>query len=296
MRICVHLGPHRTATTHFQQMLAAARPGVTAAGGRLLLPRDLRGPRALPLEAAVAGDADAAGRFRQGALPGPKGLLLSEENLLGPALRRDLGPLPYPLAAMRLERLLTAAAWPTPVHLMLAIRPPADWLVSAYSQRLLAGHYLPFAEFAAGIDPRRLGWAGLVGRLRALSGVAGCIWWRFAEYPRLLPAILSQAVPVEAAGLVRASPGRANPGLSAPAVAAVAAAASGKDRAAQRALAAEARARFPVGAASPPFAPFPPQLLAEAAAAHAEDLARLACLEDVACLQVEATARPDPGT
>jgi hypothetical protein len=280
-RLCLHLGPHRTATTHLQQALAAARPALEAAGLRLLLPRDLRGTGALPLEAVAAGDPVAEARFRAGAVPGPAGLLLSEENLLGPALRRDLGPLPYPQAADRLSRLLAAAGWDAPVRLLLALRPPADWLVSLWSQRLAAGHFLPFGRFAAGIDPARLGWADLVARLLAVPGVAGCTLWRLADYPALAPAILAEALPPDAVAQVRPAPARANPGLTAAAVALIAAGAPGRDRAAQRALVAAARAQHPEG---PAVAPFAPALLAEAAAAHAADLARLAGLPGVRIL------------
>jgi hypothetical protein len=294
MRLCLHLGPHRTASTHLQRALGGARPAMGRAGVALLLPQDLRGD-GLPLEAVAAGTAppEDVARLRAGCAPGAGGLILSEENLLGPALRRGLGPLPYPRAPERLARLLAAAGWEAPVRLLLALRQPADWIVSLWSQRLIAGHGQPFEVFAEGLAPAALGWSELIARLLAVPGVAGADLWRFADYPAVLPALAARALPPEAAAAVRPADAHANPGLSARA-AAVIAAAPGGDRDARKALAAVARARFPVGPDAPPLAPWSPAQLTEAAAAHAEDLARLAALPGVTLLAPEAAPDPHP--
>lgn len=300
MRVILHLGAHKTGSTHLQATLRSGDAALAAAGVRLLDPPRLRRPFGLEQivrQGAAAPGAAALARMLAGApelapdrapdrvpelapAPAPGRVLLSDENLAGPALQDRAPGILYPLAEARLAAFLGAGGV-ADVTLALAVRAPADWLVSAWSQRLLAGHYQPFEVFARGHDPARLRWAELLGRLLAVPGVAGCILWRFEAYPAVLPRVLDRLAGLRDGMSPPGAP--ANPGLSARAAAAIAADPGG-DREDRRRRAAAAQRRFPKSLAHPAPAPFAPAVLAAAAAAHAGDLAACAALPGVEML------------
>lgn len=291
METVLHLGAHKTASTHLQRSLRAAAPALQDGGVALFTPPDLRGAGGLPLEAAAAGDAAAAARLHAAWAATGRRLVISEENLLGPALRAEAPDVLYPRAHHRLAAMLGLvpeagddAAPPGPVQLMLAVRDPADWLVSSHGQRMMAGHWTRFDAFLAGHDPRRLTWSELVVRLLGVPGVTGCDIWRFEDWPAVMPVVLARMLPAALVPAIPPAPRAVNPGLSARALAALAEEAA-PDRAARRAAAAAVQALYPKGPEHPAPQPFAPGLRAEIAAAHAEDLAALACLPGAHVLQ-----------
>lgn len=285
MDAILHLGAHKTASTHLQRMLREARPALEGAGVALFTPNELRLPEGLPLEPALAGDPEAGGRVRDAVAGAGDWLVLSEENLPGPSMRPEAPGVLYPRAERRLAAFLEATGLGE-VRLMLAVREPVDWLISSHAQRMLAGRCVEFGAFVQGFDPRALAWSGYVSRLLAVPGVTGCDVWRLEDWPAVLPAVLGRMLPEGVAPAVRLLPGVSHAGLSARALALMAEARPAPtDREARRAVALAARGRFPKSRENPAPRPFAPELVAESAAAHAEDLARLAALPGVRLLR-----------
>jgi len=184
--VALHIGAHKTASTHLQASLNAAALDLAAAGVRFYGPDYLRKQgRTLPqmfglAEAEARRPAPDQARFL--AKDGHR-IVLSEENFCGP-LHDGRGQMAiplYPLAEARVGALVHALN-PLPVDLFVAIRDPARFVTSAYSQMLMGGHVMPFRAFRAANPFRRIGWAALIGRLRAVPGLRSLTVWQYEDY------------------------------------------------------------------------------------------------------------------
>lgn len=290
MALTIHLGAHKTASTHLQQTLQALAPAMLAAGIHYSGPQQWRGglARLGPLLGAGMAPGRRRGRLRwrldRIAETWP-GVVISEENILG-SLRREglMGPgnLVYPDAVPRLRRLLGMLRHRL-ATICLAVREPTAFLTSAFSMQLQGGVELDFGAYLAGFDPVALSWAGLARRLLAVRGVARLVVWRYEDYAALRPHILAQFLP-QALVAQAGDPGAAVVGLSQPAWRHLLAQGIGQPGPEVARLAQEAKALFPRGPAAPPLALFDPATVARSVAAYDEDLERLAALPGVALL------------
>ena len=293
MKIILHIGAHKTASTHLQLALGRARADLAAHGVGLILPEALRrnGLRLGDYLSIQPEDRSLGATIRQAfarAASGAAFLLISEENILGnahqPAMIREARL--YPAAHSRLERLRRLLP-DAPVVLAMAMRNPADFLTSAYSQRLMSGRLEPFETFRAGLDPAALSWHDLLLRLRAALPDSPCVLWRQEDYPAIAPAVLSALLGAQAAGAVRPKPGRAHPGLSRPALDALLAEAETlvpQGEEAARARVRALRQRFARDKGHPPLALFDADTAARAARAYDKDLRRIAALPGIVLL------------
>lgn len=290
MALTIHLGAHKTATTHLQQTLQALAPAMLAAGIHYSGPQQWRG--GLARLGPVLGAGVAQGRQRRRlrwrldriAETWPE-VVISEENILG-SLRREglMGPghLVYPDAAPRLRRLLGMLRH-RPATLCLAVREPSALLASAFSMQLQGGFERELDAYLAGFDPAALSWAGLARRLLTLRGVARLVVWRYEDYAALRPRILAQFLP-QALAAQAGDPEAAVVGLSQPAWQHLQAQGLQRPAAEIAQLAQEAKALFPRGPGAPALAPFDAVTVARSRAAYAADLARLAALPGVVLL------------
>ncbi|MCC5984126.1 MAG: hypothetical protein JJU42_07165 [Rhodobacteraceae bacterium] len=293
MRIGLHLGAHKTASTYLQRALKRQRDGLLRAGvaafGPDRLRSDLRlpslaepdGARAAdfaPLREAIAAE-HAAGRR----------VLLSEENLLGTTRpgRIAHGAQLYPLAAPRVSAVLSGLGV-TGARVFLAIRSPLPFLISGHGQQAKAGRLMAFGRYIDAVDPLALRWSDLVARLVSVRGVARVTVWRFEDHAAVLPAVLERMLGARAAPRLRLPARTSNSGPSARALdAALAALADDPARAPHDALRA-AMAQWPKSRDHPGPAPFDSATLAQGAAAYDADMATLARLDGVDLLRPEA--------
>ncbi|HHX89787.1 MAG TPA: hypothetical protein GX700_08465 [Paracoccus sp.] len=301
MRIIVHIGAHKTASTHLQMAMGRAGDRLKARGVAYFGPEALR-RRGLGVPeylSAGAEDPDHAERIRAALADQPPDrprdrLVLSDENLLGNAHNVELIRTArlYPRAPERLARL--APLLPAgEVVLALAIRNPAGFLASAYAQRLMSGRLQTYSDYAQGLDPARLSWADLIERVMAALPRATCHVWRYEDYPANAPEVLCSLLG-EAAPAARPGPGIAHPGLSARAHAALMAEAPalamrGEEAVRERVKA--LRAAWPKDVQSPGLQPHDPATLLRATASYTADCARIAALPGVHALWREAEGR-----
>ena len=189
----IHIGAHKTATTHLQQTLAAIRPRLVAQGidpiplaalrasglARVLIERRIatRVPllRGVAVRHLVAG---LLGPLRQG----PQTLILSEEKLLG-APRRIFDEPAYPLLEQVVPRL-AALGGRGQVTLFLSIRGFDRHLPSTYAQEL---RVLPPEEGGFDAIRRRVlerppSWFDLVRRIRRAAPGVPLRVWRQEDY------------------------------------------------------------------------------------------------------------------
>lgn len=289
VQIIVHIGAHKTASTHLQLAIARARDALGAQGVACFGPDELRRKGLGVPEYLSAENADHrhGARIRAALGVACNRLLLSDENLLGNAHNVEMINTArlYDRAPARLARL--ADLLPQgPVVLALGIRNPAGFVASAYAQRLMSGRLQAYADYAQGLDPARLRWADLIERVMAALPGATCHVWRFEEYPANAPAVLRTLLG-DAALLARPGPNIAHPGLSAHAHAllmAEAAALAGQGEHAIRERVKTLRAAWPKNAQNPGLQPHDNATLARAAAAYADDCDRIAAMPGVRAL------------
>lgn len=290
MAVTVHVGAHKTASTHLQQSLRALAPPMRGAGIHYLDVRHLRrwghrlddslgeGAPAERLRAVWQRHLDAA------AETWPQ-ILLSEENILG-SIRREalMGAAGiYPHAAARVDRLC-AMLRRQPVELFLAVREPLAFLTSAFSMQLEGGLARDFGAYVGDFDPAGLSWTGLAERLLAVDGVARLVVWRYEDYRALRPALLRRLLPAALAGRAP-DPRPAVVGLSQAAHDAIRRSLAADPGADLATLAREAKAMFPRSAYPGRLQPLDAAAARRVRAAYGADIARLGRLDRVMLLQ-----------
>jgi hypothetical protein len=292
MSILLHLGAHKTASTHLQQSLRSQQLKLRRARVSYLGPDQLRRD-ALPISKLAEYGLEAKSKdltLMRDALARHRSwagrIILSEENILGVAhnlaiIRKARF---YPGGPQRLRNLLDALDLHE-VTVFLAVRNPASFIVSAYSQRLYAGFCESFEQYLGALDPAVLQWTTLVHALCKNPRVGRCIVWQFEDYPAIVPSVFAELLPPELADSISVKPGVRHAGLSARAQAHVMAATPPTSREEGIALVKAARNAFPKTAIEPGFAPVSPDVVAACGLSYAADIARLAALPKVTLLQ-----------
>lgn len=291
MSLTIHVGAHKTASTHLQQTLRGMIPGMLAAGIHYSDVQHWRGGVAR-LGAALGDGPEAArlrGRLRRRldvlAATWPE-VVMSEENILGNLRREGLmgeGHVLYPQAGTRVARLMGMLRH-RPATVLLAVREPCAFLTSAFGMQVMGGHELLLADYLDGFDPARLSWTDLAERLLGVPGVTQLVAWTHEEYGAVRPQILGRMLP--AALAARADdPAPAIVGLSQPAYREVLSRASARPGADLARLAREAKARHPRAEGAPALDLFDPETAARARDAYRADLARLARLPGATLLR-----------
>ncbi len=255
--VALHLGAHKTATSHLQQSISAARDEIGAAGVRFKGPNELRrAGHSIAEHFGLDGSAAVDVPKRLGKmLNGAHRLVLSEENFWG-VLHIKGGQIPLPLYPNAIPRLaaLVAALRPVPLDLFVAVRDPAAFVTGAYSQLLLAGYCPPVDQFrkANGFD--LIDWADLVERIVTVTGAASVTVWRYEDYQDVLPQILALMLGIEAAHAVQPIARKVHASLSSRAVAEALAGASKTETMAEAGQrAAQARKAHPISSRNPKF-------------------------------------------
>lgn len=292
MQIILHIGAHKTASTHLQMAMARGRDLLQGQGVAYFGPDELR-RRGLGVPEYLSAEAEdtAHGERIRSALAVPCArLVLSDENLLGNAHNVELIRTArlYDRATARLTRV-AALLPPGQVVLALGIRNPAGFLASAYAQRLMSGKLESYMDYTQGLDPARLRWTDLLERLQAALPGAACHVWRYEDYPGNAPEVLYTLLG-PAAKAARPGPGVAHPGLSLRAhgiLMAEAPALAVQGEEAIRARVKALRALWPKGAQHPGYQPLDDHTLRRAGEAYALDCARIAALPGVCALWVQ---------
>lgn len=197
----IHIGAHKTATTHLQETLTLMRPDLVARGidylpNPLLRAQKLswtlwrRRPIArLPL-IGPAHMRDAIESTLDPLRLGPEIVALSEENILG-VPHQILEPTFYPQADQSLARL-SSLGLRAEMELFLSIRSYDALLPSAYVESLKHGT-APKGGFAS-VKERLLAvppsWYDLVTRIRAAVPGVPLRIWRQEDYRANAPAIM----------------------------------------------------------------------------------------------------------
>lgn len=284
MSLTIHVGAHKTASTHLQQTLRGLIPQMLAVGIHY---SDVHHWRGGVTRLAVAlgdgpGPARMRGRLRRRldvtSATWPE-VVISEENILG-SLRRDglmgEGGAIYPDAVRRMTRLCGMFRH-RPATICLAVREPCGFLTSAFSMQVMGGHELILADYLGDFDPAGLSWTDLARRLLAVRGVARLIVWRYEDYAAIRPRILSSILPPSMAGQAD-DPAPAIVGLSQQAYREVLDRTLASPDADVAQLARDAKSRFPRERGAAPLSLIDAATAARSKAAYDADMAELAGL------------------
>ncbi len=222
--VSLHLGAHKTASTHLQKSIERNEPLLEQNAIRYFGPKYLRHKdhAFLDLFGLRSSGKTVGNRTGQEQIEwladGADQIVLSEENALGPVFNKINPGVLYPQGDLRIERFIEVIS-PQPVTIFLAIREPSTWLASLYSQRVIGGEYRSFQDFVGDNQPDLLRWSNLIGRLAKISGDRRIFVWRKEDYPEVAAPVLRRMVGWKLGPLLERVEGRVNAGLSSAAIA-----------------------------------------------------------------------------
>lgn len=194
-RVVLHVGAHKTASTHFSELvwrnpalLAAhdvSAPQKTALRERVTQPlTDIAEDSPVPA-GHVAG--------AQGLGGGARSLLVMDENIIGTPRGLFSPDGMYPRAAMRLGR--AARLFPgARLEVMLAIRDPRTFVAASWSESLRSNTFIPFRRYLRGVRAEDISWLRIVRQMQEAVPEATFTIWRFEDYRHLQGALLALAL------------------------------------------------------------------------------------------------------
>ena len=285
IKIIIHAGAHKTASTHLQNRVLENENLVVKSGCSYLGPEKIRDQFGTLWRALGRSDTPDEQERKLAALAaGQPRLVISEENIIGGFKDLMNGPnraILYPKAVERLARLAQLVA-PNPLHIAMAVREPSSYYVSVYNQLLLSGRFQTWERFSKGLDPTAVKWSDILRPIAEIPGVAAVSIWRYEDYHRLLPQILNTLLGQPRPDIPLHMEKRMHEGLSERAVQACctwhAAGYGGR-------LGAVAREDFPVSDAYPKFSPWPEALMRESRAAYGRDIEALGRAGNITVLE-----------
>ena len=285
IKIIIHAGAHKTASTHLQNRVLENENLVVKSGCSYLGPEKIRDQFGTLWRALGRSDTPDEQERKLAALAaGQPRLVISEKNIIGGFKDLMNGPnraILYPKAVERLARLAQLVA-PNPLHIAMAVREPSSYYVSVYNQLLLSGRFQTWERFSKGLDPTAVKWSDILRPIAEIPGVAAVSIWRYEDYHRLLPQILNTLLGQPRPDIPLHMEKRMHEGLSERAVQACctwhAAGYGGR-------LGAVAREDFPVSDAYPKFSPWPEALMRESRAAYGRDIEALGRAGNITVLE-----------
>ncbi len=288
--VALHIGAHKTATTHLQHCLQGARSDLRDAGVRLFGPAQLRGPGqtlaerfSLPFVARPENaHADSKGMLKE-MRDGVERLVISEENFVG-VLNRKGGRMDVPLYPNAVERIaaLASVIAPEGIDVFLGIRAPAPFLNSVYSQVLLSGNVVAPPEFRRLNQLGAIDWAAYLKKLQRIKSVRSLVVWPYEDYEALFGRITALMVGAVAAEHVSSVAKVVHSGLSARAVEEILSTGAKSTTAESARL---ARSRFPISDQYPKFDVFTGKDHATSGLQYADQLTEIAEMPAVTLLR-----------
>lgn len=290
MSLSIHLGIHKTATTHLQQSIKLIEPELVDRDFMFLGPENMR---ARPL--AVVGLLDKVAKkpkrakttkmLLRGLLSAYSNCLVSEELLLGglnPTGFLGKNGQIYTKAENRLNNLLDLFGTKD-ATLFLSLRSPASFLTSAFGEALRFGGPLTPDEYFGDFDPLDLRWSDLITRLMR-SGVSRLVCWRFEDLADIRHVMLTKMLGEEFAPMIPdLRPLR--PGLTQAAYDMILANGRGATWMEKRKLVSEAISKYPKTAEAEPLVIFDDAIHRESDRVYAEDCAKVAAMPRVEFLR-----------
>jgi hypothetical protein len=186
MKLHVHVGVHKTATTYLQGQLAKKKTELNQAGVGAMGLGEFRPFFTRHLMDHPVGTfriEDHLEKFFVGAAPADiRGLVLSDENLIGQCNGLIAHGKAYPSSEVRLKRLKELLAGHE-VTMFMALRSYDSFTSSAYCEAMRhTQQFVKFGAFRSKFDIESLRWPAMVQRFVAALQPAKVKLWRFEDF------------------------------------------------------------------------------------------------------------------
>lgn len=187
MKLHVHLGVHKTATTYLQGLMAKNLQQLNAAGVGAMPLSQFRAFFTRNFMDFPAGEfriENELQRFFEDGVPSSvRGLILSDENLIGLCNGLIAFGKPYQSLNARLTQLRSLLQGHS-ITLYISIRSYDYFTSSAYCEAMRhADHFLTFKSFRAKFDVEALRWPAMIERFAKVLKPAEIKLWRFEDFP-----------------------------------------------------------------------------------------------------------------
>lgn len=206
----IHIGAHKTATTHFQDSLSRAEPLLRTRGIGYIPRSEFRGKRILA-QVHAASDQIAFSIFaritleqllERNKISAPR-ILISEEDILGSSFSLMAGMYPQGVNRLRQWKELLGES---SVTVFLSIRNYRDILPSAYSQGVRDGALLPDFDHVLNYwKTARPSWCELIQRIQTEFAHARLVVWSFEKYIQNPDVVINKFVGCNLGGIDVAS-------------------------------------------------------------------------------------------
>jgi hypothetical protein len=193
--IDLHLGVHKTASTHLQKYWLACN---ALSDGVHCPPLDVVRAHVTPVAAHADGVVlRGARRWLDGICEGRRRVLLSDENILGNCDANFTRQALYPDARARLERLAPLLA-DRPLRILISVRGYADYLRSAWCEVIRHTPYRPFREAYQGMQGLARRWEHVVRDVAQALPDATIECWRYEDLADAQPVVTASLFELEA--------------------------------------------------------------------------------------------------
>lgn len=189
MRIILHLGVHKTATTYLQSVLDANREQLRAAGAVYLPLNEVRTSITPRLRRPLMGLKSSVERILETQRDSDR-LIISDENIIGMAREAVQHKAFYPDFRLRVSRLLKALS-AHPTELFVATRSYERFISSMYTEYIRNSPFRTVDEFLEGVAIDDLNWHKIIGDLCDLVGPRNVTMWRFEDFAEIEGEVLS---------------------------------------------------------------------------------------------------------
>ena len=286
--IAIHIGAHKTGTSHLQKVLFKNSIMISDEGIRCYGPRFLRkhGCNLGAMFGLSWSKGNVSGRTAHDQLAflaeSKDRLVFSEENFVE-TLSDKYGCVSLPVYPLAIERLTELFATWAPIRpqLFLAVRNPASFLESAYSQVLLGSLCIEPDKFRARNDWRKIDWADYIAKLRKIKGVGEIYVWRQEDYHLTQRLIMRHMLGWDVSRKIKLIKGRVHQSLSVPAVCQTLAWAQGGEIGKH---AEKARKLFPVNTENKHFDLYGTDTLTQAGVIYDAQMVQIEAMDNVTIL------------
>ena len=282
-RVILHLGAHKTASTHFNRLLRK-NSHLTKAHSVVVPKKDEI--RSLITRRLSGGNLKDSGPMRAEVVAqlaqGGRTLFISDENILGTPNRLIQNGIMYPAAGKRVRAALRVLG-NQPVELMLAVREPGSFAVSSWGEAMRSWGFQDFRSFMGADPTNALRWTQLARRILATHPGIRLTVWTFESYRDKTRALMAEVLGVDevAEDDLRDIGNVVRPGLSQRAVDEIQKMCEGQADVPSQDSFEDIVKAYPKSAEYPAPAPWTSQERAQLADQYKRDLRRLAQLDGV---------------
>lgn len=285
VEISLHVGAHKTATTHLQNILQKNQKRLSKQSIRYLGPPEIREDNK-EIFSTLGRDLDAGAQNRhlEQVIGGNHRLAISEENIVGRATLTCGKLEPGPFYGQSLENLalVRSLLGDYPIHICLGVREPTSYTTSLYSQILLSQRFWVWEDFLNDTQPHRRAWSDMILPIIESHPWASVTLWRYEDYHKVFDQIMGVFLGPAAPKLKMNLKARQHSGLS---QAAVDACTKWHAEGYRGPLGHLAREDFPVGGDNPRFKPWDQSVIVDSQSRYDADIEMLAAHPKITVLK-----------